>query len=91
MRDRAVKGLSVKRVHSEITLDRLAEVTHLSKYYGSRIFGQETGYSITDYLQVRRVKHACRLLKTTELSVQQIGALSSFEVRPISSIFSSGS
>lgn len=63
----------------EITLDRLAEETHLSKYYVSRIFRQETGSSITDYVKARRIKQACRLLETTELPVERIGILSGFE------------
>jgi len=54
-------------------LDRLAEELHLSKSYVSRIFKQETGSSITDYLMARRIKEACRLLQTSTLSVERIG------------------
>jgi YesN/AraC family two-component response regulator len=57
----------------EISLETLAEETHLSKFYVSRIFREETGSSITDYLTARRIKQACRLLQTTDLSVEQIG------------------
>jgi len=45
----------------------------------SRIFRQETGSSITDYVKARRIKQACRLLETTELPVERIGILSGFE------------
>ncbi|WP_284638436.1 AraC family transcriptional regulator [Paenibacillus silviterrae] len=58
--------------HEEVSLERLAEETHLSPNYISRIFRQETGSSITDYLTARRMKQACRLLETTTLSVEQI-------------------
>lgn len=57
----------------EISLEHLAEELHLSKFYVSRVFRQETGSSITDYLTARRIKQACRLLQTTTLSVEQIG------------------
>ncbi len=56
----------------EVSLDRLAEETHLSKSYVSRIFRQETGSSITDYLTARRIKKACRLLESTDWPVEQI-------------------
>jgi len=58
----------------EISLERIAEETHLSKFYVSRIFRAETGSSLTDYLTARRIKHACRLLQTTTLPVERIGA-----------------
>ena len=58
----------------EFDLDRLAEQLHLSKFYVSRLFRRETGGSISDYLSVRRIKQACRLLQTTPLPVERIGA-----------------
>ncbi|WP_373232565.1 AraC family transcriptional regulator [Cohnella sp.] len=57
----------------EASLDQIAEELHLSKFYVSRVFRQETGSSITDYLTARRIKQACRLLQTTTLSVERIG------------------
>ncbi|XEC95740.1 helix-turn-helix domain-containing protein [Paenibacillus tarimensis] len=60
--------------HEEISLERLAEETHLSPNYLSRVFRQETGSSITDYMTARRIKQACRLLETTDRSVEQVGS-----------------
>lgn len=57
----------------EFRLDKLADGLHLSKFYVSRIFREETGSSITDYLTARRIKQACRLLQTTSLPVERIG------------------
>lgn len=54
-------------------LERLAADLHLTKAYVSRIFRMETGSSITDYLIARRIKQACRLLRTTDLPVERIG------------------
>ncbi|WP_199615957.1 AraC family transcriptional regulator [Paenibacillus alkalitolerans] len=57
----------------DVHLDRMAEALHLSKFHVSRVFRQETGGSITDYLTARRIKQACRLLQTTALPVERIG------------------
>lgn len=57
----------------EVNLDQLAAETHLSKSYVSRIFHQETGSRLVDYLTARRIKQACRLLSTTDLPVERIG------------------
>lgn len=56
----------------EFSLEDLAEDIHLSKFYVSRIFKQETGSSITEYVTARRIKQACHLLETTLFSVEQI-------------------
>lgn len=57
----------------EISLEDMSEALHLSKFYVSRVFRQETGSSLTDYVTARRIKQACRLLQTTSLSVERIG------------------
>lgn len=64
--------------HEEVNLDQLAEEIHLSKSYISRIFHQETGGRLVDYLTARRIKQACRLLGTTDLPVEQIGIIVGF-------------
>lgn len=58
----------------DFELDRLADALHLSKNYVSRRFRQETGTSITEYLMARRMKEACKLLQTTDWTVERIGA-----------------
>jgi AraC-like DNA-binding protein len=62
-----------KHYQEEVSLDRLAEETHLSKAYVSRVFRKETGSSLTDYLTARRIKEACKLLQTTDMPVELIG------------------
>lgn len=59
--------------HEDVRLDDIAEAMHLSKFYLSRLFQNETGSSISQYLTARRIKIACRLLQTTSLSIEQIG------------------
>jgi len=58
----------------EVSLERIAEEMHLSRFYVSRVFRAETGSSLSDYLAARRIKHACRLLQTTTLPVERIGS-----------------
>ncbi|NUU79595.1 AraC family transcriptional regulator [Paenibacillus xylanilyticus] len=57
----------------EIKLDHMASDIHLSKSYASRIFQQETGSSITDYVTARRLKQAYLLLETTTFPIEEIG------------------
>jgi YesN/AraC family two-component response regulator len=57
----------------EFQLEKLANEVHLSPSYLSNIFHKEIGSSISDYLAVRRIQEACMLLKTTSLSVLDIG------------------
>ena len=47
----------------EITIDTLAEAFFLSKYHMMRLFRQETGRSIHDYLQERRLLYARDLIR----------------------------
>ncbi|QUL53408.1 helix-turn-helix transcriptional regulator [Paenibacillus tritici] len=57
----------------ENIMEQLAEITHLTPNYLSRIFRQETGSSITDYLIAKRIRKACWMLEMTVLAVEQIG------------------
>lgn len=58
----------------DIRLEDIAEAMHLSKYYLSRLFQNETGSSIPQYVTARRIKIACRLLQTTSLPIERIGS-----------------
>ncbi|WP_078394144.1 AraC family transcriptional regulator [Shouchella patagoniensis] len=53
-------------------LEELADELYLSKSYVSKIFRVETGSSITAYLTARRIKEACHLLQTSDLSLDAI-------------------
>ncbi|KRE64638.1 AraC family transcriptional regulator [Paenibacillus sp. Soil750] len=56
----------------DLSLDTLAEHLHISKYYVSRIFKQETGSSLMAYILARRIRQACLLLHITNKGVEQI-------------------
>ena len=54
-------------------MDDLAQAMHLSKFYLSKLFHDETGTTLKEYLTIKRMRQACRLLETTVKSVEQIG------------------
>ncbi|MEH7273595.1 AraC family transcriptional regulator [Neobacillus vireti] len=54
-------------------LNALAKSVHLSPVHVSSLFRKHVGSSITDYLTARRIREASWLLKTSSLSVKEIG------------------
>ena len=50
-------------ITEDLNIDDLAEHIYLSKYHMMRLFRQETGRSIHDYLQERRLLHARDLIR----------------------------
>lgn len=56
----------------KFSLDELAQSIGLSRSYTSRIFRQQTGGSIHEYLLTRRIKKSCDLLRTSPLSIEAI-------------------
>ncbi|ENH98007.1 AraC family transcriptional regulator [Gracilibacillus halophilus YIM-C55.5] len=58
----------------DLSLRFLSERFHLNEHYISRMFKQVTGYSFTSYVNRIRVAEAERLLKETNLQVNQIAS-----------------
>ena len=58
----------------EISLDSVAEFAGFSRYYFSRSFRQQTGYSFKEYLRRKRVEAAADLMARTGLPVRDIAA-----------------
>ncbi len=56
----------------DLRLEDLAYQSFLSKSYFSQLFKKETGKSFSKYLQQVRIENACRLLKETNLSIDEI-------------------
>ena len=55
-----------------ITLDQLADRFFISKYYLSRTFKEITGYTVTEYTNIHRIRRAKRLLEETDMSISGI-------------------
>ncbi|MBV8041742.1 AraC family transcriptional regulator [Pluralibacter sp.] len=58
----------------KFSLDALAQDIGFSRSYTSRIFRQQTGGSIHEYLLTRRIKRSCDLLRSTSMSIDAIAA-----------------
>ena len=59
--------------NEKITLNDLSREFYISKNYLPRVFREQFGMSIKEYLQVVRITHAKQLLRTTNKSAEEIG------------------
>jgi len=55
------------------SIDALAEEIHVNASYLSHLFKEHTGQCFTDYLAELRIAHAMELIRTTDMSLAQIG------------------
>lgn len=62
----------------EITLDKLAEINHVSKYHLAHAFTEEYGISPINYLLNKRIQEAEHLLATTDFSLSLISYTTGF-------------
>lgn len=63
---------------SDLNLDYLASITHISKYYLIRVFKKFMGVSPIEYLINKRISVAKILLETADYSIDQISKVSGF-------------
>ena len=68
----AAKRYIDENYSESITLDKLAEIAHVNKYYLSHSFKNEYNVSPIDYLMKRRITEAKALLTSTDFSLTQI-------------------
>lgn len=64
--------------HDPITLDMLARVSNINKYYLVHLFKEELGMTPIAYLNALRIKEAKHLLSTTTMSVGEISHITGF-------------
>ncbi len=57
---------------ADLSLSALASMQNVSPAYLSTIFKKETGQTLTEYVNLKRIKMATRLLDTTSLQVQTV-------------------
>ena len=57
---------------SELNLKLLSELLNINASYLSALFKKETGVTLTEYINQKRMKQAARLLTTTRLQIQTI-------------------
>ena len=61
-----------------LTLDYLAEIAHVNKYYLAHSFKEQFGVSPISYQLQRRISESCLLLRQTDLSLAQISRILGF-------------
>ncbi len=67
-----------QNVTSKITVSDLSHLTHLSPDYISRVFNQEVGMSITDYIQKKKVEASKSFLLFRDISITDVAAIFDF-------------
>lgn len=62
----------VKNFHEDISIEKLAQIAHLSKSYFMSCFKKAAGISAIEYLTQLRINAACEALSSTEKMVSEI-------------------
>ena len=57
----------------KISLDELADTFYINKFYLTRVFKEQFGITINNYLLQKRITHAKQLLRFTDKTVEDIG------------------
>ena len=73
-----VKNYIAENLNEKLTVQRLANESHMSTSHFSRVFKQQTGFSPYDYVLITRLNKAKYLLQKTEMSVSSIAYVTGF-------------
>ena len=57
---------------ADLRLQTLAQAQNINASYLSTLFRKETGETLTDHINTKRMEHAAHLLQTTRLQIQSI-------------------
>lgn len=68
-----VKHYIEEHYFEKITLDKLADKYYINKFYLTRLFRNRYATTINEYLSEVRINEAKRLLRFTDLSIEEIG------------------
>ncbi|WP_094551168.1 helix-turn-helix domain-containing protein [Petroclostridium xylanilyticum] len=69
------KYIDTNYMHQDLGLYKVSSQFNLSEGYFSHLFKEQTGINFTDYLEKVRLDHACKLLKNTELNINDIAEM----------------
>ncbi len=64
---------------SDLSLKRLAMLQNISPSYLSSVFKKETGVTVTEFVNNRRIKNAINLLETTKIQIQTVAQYSGID------------
>ncbi|HEX2945194.1 MAG TPA: AraC family transcriptional regulator [Clostridia bacterium] len=65
-------------LHTRILISELAQHTGLNPSYLSRLFRNETGISVTEYIQIKKIETAKNMLKYSDYLPSQIATILAF-------------
>ena len=68
-----IKDFIDQHYHEKITLEELSAQFYINKFYLTRVFKEQYGISINNYIQELRITRAKQLLRFTELSIEEVG------------------
>lgn len=74
----STKNYIDKNFKEEITLEKLADISHMNKYYLAHSFKEAFGISPIEYLNDIRINEAKILLETTDYSIAEISDVIGF-------------
>jgi AraC family transcriptional regulator of arabinose operon len=75
---RTIQHFVETKLHTTITVERMAEELHLHPNYFISYFKKHFGLSPLKYVHRKRIERACQLLTSTSLSIKEIAALTGF-------------
>ena len=74
----AVRRYIDSHFKEQLTLEHLAEIAHINKYYLAHTFKEEFGISPISYQLNRRIEESCYLLQQTNMSLSEIAQVLGF-------------
>lgn len=69
-----------QNLSEDLSLVRLADEFHFNPSYLSRLFKQERGVNLSDYMDELKIRKAKELLKREELKIAEVGCLIGYEM-----------
>jgi AraC-like DNA-binding protein/quercetin dioxygenase-like cupin family protein len=69
-----VKYINENYTRKDLTIDRICDKFFISKYHLCRTFKEVTGSTISEYINMLRVKEAKRLIECTDFKIKTIGS-----------------
>jgi AraC-like DNA-binding protein len=76
--ERLMAGLQFIDIHynqAPLSLRAVSKSAGLSVWYFSRLFNAHIGMGFREYLKSIRLRHACKLLATSKLTIKEIAAM----------------
>lgn len=74
----AVRRYIDSHFKEQLTLEHLAEIAHINKYYLAHSFKEEFGISPISYQLSRKIEESCYLLQQTNMSLSEIAQVLGF-------------